>query len=391
MNMKEIILGKFGEIVLKGANRFYFESLLLKDVKRRSKKYGRFEVVNRQSILTVRPLDDEADFDRMYEEIKKVFGLAAVSRAAVCEKTMADIEKTAREYIPGLIGAARTFKVESKRSDKSFPLTSPQISAEIGASLLDEMPQLKVDLYNPDIVVRIEVREDYACVHAGQDRGAGGVPLGSSGKGLLLLSGGIDSPVAGFMMAKRGVEIEALHFDSFPYTGQLAKEKVLSLAKILSEYCGRIKVHTISLTHIQEELKRNCDEDYFTLLLRRFMFVLAEKCARRNGCGVLITGESLGQVASQTMQAISVTDAMVDMPVFRPCIGLDKEEIVTVARRINTFDTSILPYEDCCTVFVPRHPRTRPEAAKVAAEAEKIDFEALAEEAFATLDTIEIG
>ena len=295
-----------------------------------------------------------------------------------------------RAVIPQFLTGVKTFKADARRADKTFPMTSPELAGEVGAAVLEAMPRIKVDLDHPEVVVRVEIREHGAYIHAGQIKGAGGMPLGSSGRGLLLLSGGIDSPVAGYMMAKRGVTIEALHFESFPYTSERAKEKVLELAKLLCEYTTRIRVHVISLTRIQEEIRDKCDEDYFTLLLRRFMMTLAEKVARRNNCGALITGESLAQVASQTMRAIAVTDSVVNMPVFRPCIGLDKEEIVEIARKIGTFETSILPYEDCCTVFTPRHPRTRPEIEKVKAEESKLDFDALVDDAFATLDTIDV-
>jgi thiamine biosynthesis protein ThiI len=242
---------------------------------------------------------------------------------------------------------------------------------------------MRVDVHHPDVTVKVEIREFGAYISAGQFKGAGGMPVGTNGRGLLLLSGGIDSPVAGYMLAKRGVKIEALHFESFPYTSERAREKVLELAKIVSEYAGDIYVHVVSLTHVQEELVKNCEEDYFTLLLRRYMMTIAERVARMKGCAALITGESLGQVASQTMQAIGVTDAAVNLPVFRPCIGMDKEEIVTIARQIGTFETSIEPYEDCCTVFTPRHPRTRPELAKVLVEEQKLPFDELVEEAIA--------
>jgi thiamine biosynthesis protein ThiI len=303
---------------------------------------------------------------------------------------METILATVKEYIPQFIAGCRTFKADARRSDKRFPLKSPQISAEVGGAVLETVRGIKVDVNHPDIVVMVEIREEYAYVHAGKFAGAGGMPQGSSGRGLLLLSGGIDSPVAGYMMAKRGVEIEALHFESFPYTSERAREKVLELARILSEYTSGIKVHIISLTHIQEELKNNCEEDYFTLLLRRYMMHLAERVAETYNCKALITGESLAQVASQTMQAIAVTDNAVNMPVFRPAIGLDKEEIIQIARKIGTFDTSILPFEDCCTVFTPRHPRTKPELEKVIREENKLDFKALADEAFDSMYTVEI-
>ncbi len=388
--MKEVLLCKYGELILKGANRSYFETLLLKELKTRMKRAGDFDVCRSQSTIYIEPKNDECDLDEALECAKKVFGIVTIARACVVEKNIDAIFNAAKEYLPQFLTGVKTFKADARRSDKSFPMKSPELACEIGAAVLEAMPRLKVDLDNPDVIVRVEIREHGAYIHAGQIKGAGGMPLGSSGRGLLLLSGGIDSPVAGYMMAKRGVTVEALHFESFPYTSERAKEKVLELAKILCGYTTHIKVHVVSLTHIQEELCRACDEDYFTLLLRRYMMAIAERTARKYKCGALITGESLAQVASQTMRAIAVTDSVVNMPVFRPCIGMDKEEIVTIARRIGTFDTSIQPYEDCCTVFTPRHPRTRPDFDKVIAEENKLDFKALCDEAFDTLNTYDI-
>ena len=382
--MKEIILCKFGEIVLKGANKKYFEDMLCREVRKRAKNYGKFDVYKSQSTIYIEPLDDNADIDGVFEATRKVFGIVTLQRCAVCDKNMDAIKETVRSYIPEFLAGLRTFKVEAKRSDKAFNLDSMEISKEIGGVVLESCRGIKVDVHNPDIVVKVEIREFGAYVSAGRFKGAGGMPIGSNGRGLLLLSGGIDSPVAGYMMAKRGVKIEAIHFESFPYTSERAKEKVLELARLVSQYAGDIYVHIISLTHIQEELVKHCDEDYFTLLLRRYMMTIAERIARQHDCGALITGESVGQVASQTLKALVVTDSAVNMPVFRPCIGLDKEEIVQIARQINTFETSIQPYEDCCTVFTPKHPKTRPDLEKVLVEERKLDFDALVEEALAT-------
>ena len=285
------------------------------------------------------------------------------------------------EYIPSFLIGKKSFKVEAKRSDKRFPLTSMDIAREAGGYILSCVPGIRVDVHNPEIVVHVEVREHSAYIHAGQFKGAGGMPVGTNGKAMLLLSGGIDSPVAGYMIAKRGVQLEGIHFESFPYTSERAREKVFELAREVAQYAGSFQLHVVSLTHIQEELVKACDEDYFTLLLRRYMMAIADRLAHRLGCGGLITGESLGQVASQTMQAIGVTDPVATLPVFRPCIGMDKEEIVQIARKIGTFETSIQPYEDCCTVFTPKHPRTRPELAKVLEQEQKLDFEALVQEA----------
>ena len=387
MVIQEVILCKFGEVVLKGANRQSFESQLIKELRRRARPHGVFKIYFKQSTVYVEPLNDSCDMDGMYEAAKKVFGIVGVNRAAVCEKNMESIMALAREYLPEKLAGKRTFKVDAKRSDKRFPLKSPEISREIGGVILSTVRGIKVDVHNPDVVVTVEVRDDNAYIRAGQEPGAGGLPLRSAGRGLLLLSGGIDSPVAGCMMAKRGLEIEALHFESFPYTSERAKEKVMQLAQEMCEFCSKIHVHVISLTHIQEELRDNCTEDYFTILLRIFMMRLAERCAREYKCHALITGESLGQVASQTLRAIEVTDSVVNLPVFRPCIGLDKNEIIIQARHYGTFDTSILPFEDCCTVFTPRHPKTQPKLEDVMRELEKVDVEALLDEAYASMYT----
>ncbi len=387
-SIREVILCKFGEVVLKGANRQNFESGLVKELRRRASPYGNFKIYFKQSTVYVEPQDAAADMDGMYNVARKVFGIVGVNRAAVCEKNMDAILDMARRYLPDKLAGKRTFKVEAKRSDKKFPLGSLEISAIVGGVILETVRGIKVNVKNPEVTVTVEVRDDFAFIRAGQEAGAGGLPLRSSGRGLLLLSGGIDSPVAGCMMAKRGMEIEALHFESFPYTSERAREKVLTLAQEMCEYCAKIHVHVISLTHIQEVLRDNCTEDYFTLLLRVFMMRLAERCARDYKCGAIITGESLGQVASQTLAAIGVTDSQVNIPVFRPCIGMDKEEIVRQARHYGTFDTAILPYEDCCTVFTPRHPKTQPKLEDVLAELAKVDVDALLEEAYQSMYTV---
>ncbi len=390
--MKEVILCKYGEIILKGTNKKTFEAQLLREVKRRAALVGHYTVRYNQSTVYVEPNDSEAEasLDVMYDQLRKVFGFAGICRAAVCEKTLDSILETARAYLPEKLSGVRTFKCTAKRSDKSFPLSSPELSGEVGAVILETIPDIRVDLDEPEMIVKIEVRETNAYIHAGQERGAGGMPLGSAGRGMLLLSGGIDSPVAGYMMMKRGMTVDCVHFESFPYTSEAAREKVLTLAARLTEYCGRIKVHVISLTHIQELMRDNCEEDYFTLLLRRFMMRLASRCAEENSCEVLVTGESLGQVASQTMKAMCVTEDAADRPIFRPCIGMDKEEIIRISREIGTFETSILPFDDCCTVFTPRHPRTQPELEKVLREEARLDTDALVEEAWLTRNTVVI-
>ncbi len=381
----DILILKYGEVVMKGLNRSYFDSLIV----RRAKQLlagcaGKFDMHYAQSTLCIRGSED-ADMDDAAERMKRVFGVAAVCKAFSCEKTLEEIKAVVTENVNEILGNAKTFKCEGKRSDKSFPLTSPQLSAEVGGLILSLRPDMRVDVNTPDVVVKIEVRDKYAAVHGGGEKGAGGMPAGSAGHGLLLLSGGIDSPVAGYLLAKRGLTLDALYFDSPPYTGALAAEKVELLARKLCRYSGRIFMHTISLTEIQEELMKSCDERLFTVLLRRFMMRLAEMQALDVGASALITGESLGQVASQTLHALTVTNAVPKLlPVFRPCIAMDKDDIVQISRRIDTFETSILPYEDCCTVFVPRHPNTRPTMEQILEEEAKLDIHGLCERAFAT-------
>ena len=387
--MKEIFLCKCGEIVLKGANHSFFENALIKELKFRLKAFGSVKVSHAQSTVYVEP-SEGVDLDGVFDALTRVFGIVTIERAAVAEKNMDAIKATIREYIPAFMADKRTFKVEAKRADKRFPLKSPEIAAESGGAVLSACPYLRVNVKNPDVIVRVEIRENAAYISAGSFKGAGGMPVGTNGKGLLLLSGGIDSPVAGYMMAKRGVKIDAVHFESFPYTSERAKEKVMELARLVTRYSGSMLVHVVSLTKVQEELAKNCDEEYFTLLLRRYMMAIAEKIAEKNDCLALITGESVGQVASQTMQAIAVTNEAVSMPVFRPCIGMDKEEIVQISRKIDTFETSIQPYEDCCTVFTPRHPKTKPELLKVLEQERKLDFDALVAEAVETKEEIYI-
>ena len=387
--MKEILLCKYGEIILKGANKRYFEDTLCRELRQRAKKHGNFNISRAQSTIYIEPEDDFADIDGMFDSAMKTFGIAAIGRAAVCEKNIEDIKRVTREYIPQFLEGKKSFKVTGKRSDKAFPLNSMELAEILGGEILDITGgRIKVDVHSPEITVKVEVRERAAYVHAGQFHGAGGIPVGTSGHGMLLLSGGIDSPVAGYMMAKRGVRVEAVHFESFPYTSEMAREKVIRLARTIAAYTGDIYVHVVSLTHIQEELAKNCEEDYFTLLLRRYMMTIASRIAADHDSKCLITGESLGQVASQTMEAIAVTDNAATIPVFRPCIGMDKEEIIEISRKIGAFDISIEPYEDCCTVFTPRHPRTKPQLEKVLVEENKLDFEALVEEAIAGAYTV---
>lgn len=358
--MKEIILIKNGELALKGLNRRTFEDMLVKNMRRRLESIGKFKFTIAQSTIVAEPEDETVDLDEAVERIGKIFGIAGFSRAAAVEKDMETILRSAEEYLAPQLLTVRSFKVEAKRSDKKFPMTSPEICRETGGYLLRKFPHLEVDVHNPDIVVTVEIRDTSAYIHGKQIKGAGGMPTGSAGRAALLISGGIDSPVAGYMMAKRGLELMAVHFASPPYTSERAEQKVHSLLKQVSKYSGRIALFVVPFTETQELIKDNCPEEIFTVIMRRMMMRVAQKIAAKEHAGALITGESVGQVASQTMQAIACTDSVCEIPVFRPLIGMDKDEVVAISRKIETFDISILPYEDCCTVFTPKHPRTRP-------------------------------
>ena len=378
--MKEIFLLKEGEIVLKGLNKRNFEEAFVKNLRHRLKPLGHFEYTRSQSTVYVIPSDD-VDADEAFDRCCKVFGAAAVCRAVVCEKNMDDIAKTACEYLEDVLPYKRTFKVDAKRSDKHFPMKSPEICAEIGGVLLDKFPNLTVDVKNPEITVTVEIRDKNAYIHAVRVSGAGGIPVGTSGKAMLLLSGGIDSPVAAYMMAKRGISVEAIHFAAPPYTSERARMKVERLCEKLTPYCGDIKFFCVPFTKIQEALRDNCPEELFTIIMSRLMMEIAQRIAVRENCLALITGESVGQVASQTIGAMVCTDAACRMPVFRPVIGMDKTEIIEISRKIDTFETSIEPYEDCCTVFTPKHPKTRPVLEEVVKAQESFDFEPLIAEA----------
>ena len=388
--MNDLLLCKPGEIFLKGLNKHYFEERLVANVKRRLKPIGHFRVTYLQSALYIEAADDAADLDAAYDAVRKVFGIATITRAAACEKDKDAITALAKTYLHDAMTAARSFKVETKRSDKRFPLTSIQLSQEIGGRLAEAHPGVEVDVHHPDYTVYVEVRDLSAYVHGPAEPGAGGLPTGVGGRAMVLLSGGIDSPVAGYMIAKRGVELECVHFFSYPYTSELAKDKVLELARLMTRYCGRMTVNIVGFTEIQEAIRDNCPEEFFTLVMRRFMMKIAERIARDHGCGCLVTGENLGQVASQTMEAMAVTGACVDLPIFQPLIGMDKEEIVTRARQIGTMETSILPYEDCCTVFTPRHPRTKPNLEEVREAEAALDIEGLIDRAMSNREFVRI-
>lgn len=368
--MKEIILIKNGELALKGLNRCTFEDIMIKNIKRRLKDLGKIEVRKAQSAIYIEPKEEDYDFEEALNRVSLIFGIAAFSRACVCEKSMDDIIAKSVVYLADALKNVETFKVEAKRSDKKFPLKSPEICRELGGVLLSNFPHLKVDVHNPDIVVNVEIRDFSAYVRGEQLQGAGGLPVGTAGTASILISGGIDSPVAAWTMAKRGLRLNAIHFASPPYTSQRAEMKVKTLLSKVARYSGSINLAIVPFTEIQDQIAENCPEDYFTLIMRRMMMRISERIAKSSGSLALITGESLGQVASQTLPALITTDYVTNMPVLRPLIGMDKEEIITISRKIDAFETSILPYEDCCTVFTPKHPKTRP-TLELCQEAEK--------------------
>lgn len=389
--MNDIILLKLGEIILKGLNRRYFEQKLMANIRRRLAGIGKFRVYCIQSTVYVEAQEDNADMDAAVDALTKVFGIVAVVRAAACEKDKDAITALAKEYLREDMERARSFKVESKRSDKSFPMTSIELSQYVGGELSEAYPNVTVDVHEPEFIVHIEVRDLAAYVHGAPIPGAGGMPVGCNGTAVSLLSGGIDSPVSSYMIARRGVHLIPVHFFSFPYTSQQAKEKVLDLAQLLTAYCGHLTVEIVPFTHIQEAIRDNCPEEYFTLIMRRFMMRIAERIALDNNAKAIVTGENLGQVASQTMEAMRSTQAVIELPVLQPLIGMDKEEIVRTARKIGTFETSILPYEDCCTVFTPKHPRTKPKLYDVELAESVLDIDDLVEEALAGIEKVALG
>ena len=387
---QEIFLLKLGEVVLKGQNRQSFEDKLLANVRRRVKNCGSFQCSLRQSTIYVEPQGEDCDMEAAWDACRQVFGIAAVARAVPCEKTVDAIVEAARTYLADAFAVAKSFKVESKRADKMFPMNSIQLSQAVGGDLAELFPHVAVDVHTPDLTVFVEIREKYAYVHTPSVPGAGGLPIGMGGRAVSLLSGGIDSPVASWMIAKRGIALEMVHFFSYPYTSEEAKQKVLTLAKLLTPWCGRLTVHVVPFTAIQEELRRKCPEELFTVLMRRFMMRIAEAVAQRCGAGAIVTGECLGQVASQTMEAMRATTAVTTLPILRPVVGMDKEEIVRIARKINTFETSILPYEDCCTVFTPRHPRLRPVLGELEAAEAALDVEGLVKAAVDGIERVQV-
>lgn len=384
--MKEIILIKNGELALKGLNRSTFEDALIKNMRRRLKSLGEFTIRKAQSTIYFEPQSEDFDFDEALERISRIFGIAGFSRACVCEKNIEDILEKAVVYLKPSMESIKTFKVEAKRADKNFPLTSPEICRELGGRLLSEYHHLKVDVHNPDLIVNVEIRDFSAYVRGEQLQGAGGLPVGTAGTASILISGGIDSPVAAWTMAKRGLRLNAIHFASPPYTSARAEMKVRKLLSKVAAYSGSINLAIVPFTEIQDEIAKNCPEDYFTLIMRRMMMRISERLASKSGSLALITGESLGQVASQTLPALVTTDSVVNIPVLRPLIGMDKEEIVRISRNIDTFETSILPYEDCCTVFTPKHPKTRPTLALCEDAEKNLNIEELIEKAISNTE-----
>lgn len=391
MNEQNILIVRCGEVALKGMNKPYFERMLVDRIKKNLKAFDGVDVRRHEGLIFVRA-EKELNLDAIIKEISKVFGVASISKAVEAPSELNAIGDEAVKYMMKLIDerGIKTFKVEGKRADKTFPVKSPEIGRIIGAKVLVGCKVLKVDVHNPDVLLHVDVRSDRTYIYEGKIAGFGGLPLGTNGKGLTLLSGGIDSPVATWMMAKRGMLIEAVHFHSYPYTSQRAQEKVENLARIVASYCGRFKMHVINLLPIQEQIVMNCPEEETTILVRRFMMRIAERIAKDTGCMMLITGENLGQVASQTAEALVVTDASVSLPVMRPLIAMDKVDIMDKAQEIGTFETSILPYEDCCTVFLPRHPTTKPKLERILESESKLDVEALVEAAVQSREIVNI-
>ncbi|WMM23622.1 tRNA uracil 4-sulfurtransferase ThiI [Tissierella sp. MB52-C2] len=385
--MEKVLSVSLGEIALKGLNRKYFEDQLIKNMRRVIKDIGFEKIYKEQGKIYIEA--EEHNFPQMINRLKKVFGLVYISPCIRIEKNEEKIKDASIVAIREKIDKEKinTFKVDTNRADKNFPIKSPELSRQIGGLILQNFNELKVDVHNPDTFLYIDIKQN-AYIYTDKIKGYGGLPLGTNGKGLLLLSGGIDSPVAGFLMAKRGLEISAVHYHSYPFTSERAEEKVKDLARILSRYVGRIKMYSINLLEIQKEINSKCKENEMTILSRRFMMKIAGRIAEREGINALITGESLGQVASQTIEGISVTNKSVDIPVLRPLIGLDKVDIIDIARDIETFETSILPFEDCCTVFLPKHPVTKPKIEDILKSEEALDVETLVDKAIENMELI---
>lgn len=386
--MERIIMVRFSEIILKGLNRRHFENLLVENIKDAISQMGNYEIKKSQAIIYIKPLEGGEQTKNIMARLKYIFGIVSITLAYKCEKELEKIQEKAVLYLKDELKDKKTFKVEAKRADKKYPLKSPEICYQVGGYILEHNPHLTVDVKNPDVVVMVEIRDDSAYIHTSKIKCLGGMPTGSASKAMLLLSGGIDSPAAGYMIAKRGVRLEAVHFFSYPYTSERAKDKVLKLASILARYNTSVKVHIVPFTDIQLEIREKCPEEHLTLVMRRFMMQIAQRVSENNNCKALITGESVGQVASQTIEALGVTDDATSMVVLRPLIGMDKDEIVEISQKIDAFETSILPYEDCCTVFTPKHPSTRPKLEKIKQSQALLDCERLINEAVEGVETI---
>lgn len=388
--MERLILVRYGEIYLKGQNRPFFEKMLMNNIKKALEPFGKPKIYKAQGRIYIENLKVEGI---VLDRLSKVFGAIGINPAWKTDKDLEAIQAMVKAVMEDALEKATkenlTFKVESRRADKTFPMNSMDLSRKMGGFILKNFPGLKVDVHNPDIKINLEIREHAYAYHENIP-GAGGMPVGTNGKTALLLSGGIDSPVAGWMIAKRGVKLTAVHYHSFPYTSDKAKEKVIDLCRLLTEYCGPIRLHVVPFTEIQQELYEKCPDGLLTVLMRRFMMRIAERIAKKEGAQALVTGESIGQVASQTLEALASTDDVVSMPVFRPLVGLDKNEIVEISKKINTYETSILPYEDCCTVFVPRHPVTRPKLEKVRQAENMVDVEVLIERALEDVEVYDL-
>lgn len=391
LTMKEIILVKYGEIILKGGNRPKFEKVLMDNIRNAVRNIDRIKMSIMQATIYIEPENPE-NLDLICERLSLIFGIVSITKAGVLDKDIESIREGAYEYCKKDLLPGKKFKVEAKRADKRFPLTSVELCIDVGGYLDDKIDGIICDVHNPDVTVKIEVRDYNAFVYCSENKlaGQGGMPIGTGSKATLLLSGGIDSPVAGHMMAKRGIEIDAVNFFSFPYTSERAKEKVVELASILAKYTSKIDLFIVPFTEIQLAIRDNCPEEHMTLIMRRFMMKLSERIARKNQSAALITGESAGQVASQTLAALNVTNAVVEMPVLRPLVGMDKKEIVERSHEIGTFETSILPYEDCCTVFTPKHPTTNPRLAVIEKSEARLDAEALIEKALEGVEKITV-
>ena len=387
MEGKKTYIVRYGEVALKGMNKPYFERMLIERVKKVLKKYEG-TIVNKIEGLVLVYAPFNISEEKIIKEISRVFGVASISPAVEVESNMDAIGSGAVKYMEELIleKGIRTFKVEVRRSDKAFPFTSPEIAKRIGSKVLTGCKVLKVDVHNPDCILFVHVRKECTYIYEQKVSAFGGLPLGTNGRGLILLSGGIDSPVAAFMMAKRGMYIEAVHFHSYPYTSERAWEKVQDIAGVLAGYCGRIKIHSVNLLPIQEQIVEHCPEDEMTILIRRFMMKISEQIASETSCMMLITGESLGQVASQTMRSMAVIENAIEMPILKPLVGLDKTEIIEIAREIGTYETSILPYDDCCSVFAPKHPLINPKLESILRSESRLNVEDLIDKVLETIE-----